>query len=118
MSGGIHISDGNFWGAAGWCYRAMSDEIIRVLVESDRCPPLLDYLRDPHGSAEIIEYINLASRSPEEINAFREAAAVALERLRRTSAQEWAYPEMLPQFLEHCQTLLAQLEKAARGCDT
>jgi hypothetical protein len=103
MSGGITISDKKHWEASGWCYGAVADAVISILAETQKCPTLLHYLNDLGSAPQVVAYIDLKSRPPEEVQAFREAAVLAIERFKQD-------PRRSQNFLNHCQKLIAQFD--------
>jgi hypothetical protein len=111
MSGSIKIDEQKVWIANGWFYRSALSEFVAVLSESGACPTILEYLQNPNGNPQTIDYVDLTKRSRDERVAFREAAATAVRRWYQRGCLDWNRPDLFPKYMQHFEKLVTQLDE-------
>ena len=107
MSGGINFKNDQYWGAAGWCFRAVIRNIAAELEVDDQFG-LYKELTDENASFALnIEYFDTLDWSDEKAVFFYEKIVAACQTAKKSGPVGWSDPDAFPGYLEHFQSLAA-----------
>ena len=102
MSGGISFSDKQYWGKAGWVYRAVLASICKALddmqLEDDF--GLLHELSDECGHAQTIEFIDADRWEFDKVTVLIDAIRLGYRICVQEGPKDWNKPEYFPVFLK------------------
>ena len=107
MSGGIDFTHNNFWGVAGWAYRAALAAICDSLKNIEKDHGLLEELSAESGSAQAMQHIEVGKWEKDKALVFIQAVQDSYSKLKTQGSGEWKEPSDFSMFIQGFEELLS-----------